>query len=135
MGNLEKNQIVSVEIDDLAYGGLGVGRVNGFVVFVEKALPGERVAVRIVKKKQNHAQAVIHLIERPSPWRIDQPPCPLFGTCGGCTWQNFPYEQQLVWKEKQVAATLKHIGGQENFKLLPILPSPRIWRYRNKMEY
>jgi len=132
---MEKNGIVSVEIDDLAYGGLGVGRVEGMVVFVEKALPGERVAVRILKKKSNHAQGIIHEIERPSPWRIEHPPCPLFGTCGGCTWQNFPYDQQLIWKEKQVAATLKHLGGQENFTLLPIIGSPKTWRYRNKMEY
>lgn len=131
---IEKNGIVSVEIDDLAYGGLGVGRVGGFVVFVEQALPGERVAARIIKKKQNHAQAVIHEIERPSPHRIATPPCPLFGTCGGCTWQNFPYDQQALWKGRQVGATLKHVGRQEGFNVLPTLGSPRQWRYRNKME-
>lgn len=132
---LAKNEIVSVEIDDLAYGGLAVGRVDGFVVFVEKALPGERVAVRITKKKANHAQGVIHEIERPSPHRITAPPCPLYGTCGGCTWQNFPYEQQLIWKQKQVEATIRHIGRQEEFPVLPIIGSPSHWRYRNKMEY
>lgn len=132
---IEKHGVVSVMIDDLAYGGLGVGRVGGFVVFVEKALPGERVAARIIKKKQNHAQAVIQAIEEPSPYRIQDPPCPLFGTCGGCTWQNFPYEQQTLWKRKQVEATIKHLGRQDGFEVLPTIGSPRQWRYRNKMEY
>jgi 23S rRNA (uracil1939-C5)-methyltransferase len=132
---LAKNSIVSVEIEDLAYGGLGVGRVDGFVVFVEKALPGDRVAARIHKKAKNHAQASIEALERPAPNRIAQPPCPLFGTCGGCTWQNLPYEDQARWKGKQVAATLQHLGKQQGFSVEPILPSPQAWRYRNKMEY
>ncbi len=130
-----KNDVVSVEIVDLAFGGLGVAKLDGFVIFVEQALPGERVAVRIVKKKQNHAQAVIESIERPSPFRVANPPCPLFGTCGGCTWQNFTYEQQIVWKQKQVVDTLAHIGRQHDFEVMPIVGSPAIWRYRNKMEY
>lgn len=132
---ISRNSLVTLEIDDLAYGGLGVGRIDGFVVFVDKALPGDRVIARITKKKQNHAQAVIQEMESPSPFRIANPPCPLFGTCGGCTWQNFPHDQQLIWKQKQVAATLKHLGRQGDLEVLPILPSPEIWRYRNKMEY
>lgn len=130
-----KGDVVSIEIEDLAYGGLGVGKLDGFVVFVEQALPGERVAARIVKKKHNHAQAVIESIERPSPFRVSDPPCPLFGSCGGCTWQNFIYDQQLVWKQKQVVDTLAHIGNQHDFEVLPIVGSPVIWRYRNKMEF
>src|SRR5262245_24241472 len=128
MPGLTKNSIVPVEIDDLAFGGLGVGRVNGFVVFVEKALPGERVNAKIHKVKSNHAQATLHSIERPSPDRIEAPPCRLFGKCGGCTWQNFTYEQQLAWKQKQIAATLKHIGGVEAVGMRPIIGSPRPWR-------
>jgi 23S rRNA (uracil1939-C5)-methyltransferase len=135
MAGLTKNSIISVEINDLAFGGMGVGRVNNFVVFVEKALPGELVQARIQKIKSNHAQATLHAIDRPSPDRIQAPPCPLFGTCGGCTWQNFTCEQQLHWKEKQIAATLKHIGGLEAVGIRPIIASPQTWRYRNKMEY
>jgi 23S rRNA (uracil1939-C5)-methyltransferase len=130
-----KNDTIQVEIDDLAYGGLGVGRLEGFVVFVEQALPGEIVTARIVKKKKNHAQAVIESIDRPSEHRVAEPPCPVFGACGGCAWQNFAYEQQTVWKQKQVADTLKHIGGLDSFELRPIVASPRPWRYRNKMEF
>lgn len=130
-----KNDVVSVEIEDLAYGGLGVGKLDGFVVFVEGALPGELVSARIIKKKANHAQAVIEKIERPSPHRIADPPCPLFGRCGGCTWQNFTYDQQLVWKQKQVLDTIAHIGRQRDFEVMPIIGSPVQWRYRNKMEF
>jgi 23S rRNA (uracil1939-C5)-methyltransferase len=136
MTAIASNTILPVDIDDLAYGGMGVGRVDGFVVFVEGALPGERIAARVVKKKKNHAQAVIDRIERPSPHRVAEPPCPVFGECGGCTWQNFDYEQQTVWKQKQVADTLKHLGGQDgDYELRTIEPSPRPWRYRNKMEF
>ena len=135
MAKLQKNQIVSVRIDDLAYGGMGVGRVDDFVVFVEKALPGERVTARITKKRSSHAMAVIESIDQPSPDRIDDPPCPLFGVCGGCSWQHFPYEQQIVWKQKQVLETIRRIGGLEDFDVEPIIGSPEIWRYRNKMEF
>ncbi len=135
MVNIAKNEIVSVEIDDLAYGGLGVGRIENFVIFVAKALPGDRVAARIFKKKSNHAQAVIDHIEQPSPYRIANPPCPLFGYCGGCSYQNFPVEQQMIWKQKQVADTIKHIGKQDGFAISQIIASPGEWRYRNKMEY
>ena len=135
MGKMQKNSLVSVEIDDLAYGGLGVGRLDGFVVFVKHGLPGDRLQVRILKKKQNHAQARIERIERPSPDRIAEPPCPVFGLCGGCTWQNLPYEVQLRWKQKQVADTIEHLGGQSDFEVRPIIPSPEPWRYRNKMEF
>ncbi len=130
-----KNATVTVEIEDLAYGGLGVGKLDGFVVFVDKALPGELVSARIIKRKQNHAQAVIEKIERPSPFRIQNPPCPLFGSCGGCAWQNFSYDQQIIWKQKQVIDTIAHIGRQRDFEVPPIIGSPEIWRYRNKMEY
>lgn len=132
---LNKNDTVTVEIDDLAYGGQAVGRVDGLVVFVEGALPGERVQARIYKKKKNHAEARLEAIERASPYRIAEPPCPYFGHCGGCTWQHFDHVQQAEWKARQVAATIKHIGGIEDFEMLPILPSPAAWRYRNKMEF
>ena len=83
MSNIQKQQLVQVEIDDVAYGGLGVGRIDGLVVFVEAALPGELVTARVTKRKANHAQAVLESIDRASPHRIANPPCPVFGQCGG----------------------------------------------------
>lgn len=132
---ISKGAVVAVEVEDLAFGGMGVGRINNFVVFVEKGLPGDRVLARILRKKTSHAQARIESIERPSPYRIANPPCPLFGKCGGCTWQNFPYEQQLIHKGRQVVDSIRRIGHQEGFEELPIIGSPEQWHYRNKMEY
>lgn len=132
---VQKNQVITVDVEDLAYGGLGVGRINGFVIFVKNGLPGDRVKARITRKKRSHAQAEIESLEKPSPHRIEEPPCPLFGTCGGCTWQNLPYDQQLHWKQRQVETTLKHLGGQHEFATRPIIGSPQQFRYRNKMEF
>lgn len=131
----QKNDVVTLDIEDLAYGGMGVGRIGTFVVFVDKALPSERVRARVVKKKSNHAQAVLESIERASPHRIEQPPCPHYGICGGCTLEHLTYDQQLAWKQKQVGDTIRHIGGLEGVEIRPILRSPKIWRYRNKMEF
>ncbi|MBI1784466.1 23S rRNA (uracil(1939)-C(5))-methyltransferase RlmD, partial [Candidatus Sumerlaeota bacterium] len=77
---------------------------------------------------------VLQEIVRPSGKRIEAP-CPIFGTCGGCSWQNLPYEEQLRWKERQVAETLAHIGGECLPDISPIIPSPEVWHYRNKMEF
>ncbi len=134
MSDLKKNSSVTLDIEDLAYGGAGVGRVDGMVIFVDHAVPGDRVRARITKKAKNHAQAILEAIEKPSERRIEAP-CPLFGTCGGCAWQNLPYEDQLKWKQKQVADTLTHLGGLALPEIRPIIGSPEIWNYRNKMEY
>ncbi len=135
MTNLKKNDVVTIEIDDLAYGGSGVGRYKDFVLFVAGAMPGEPIRARVLKKKSNHAQAVIESIEIPSPNRIVNPRCALFGSCGGCCWQHIPYSSQVEWKQKQVVNTLKHLGGQDGLNFAPIIPSPQNWHYRNKMEY
>ena len=131
----QRNQIVELDIKDLAYGGQGVGRVDGFVYFVNRALPGERITARVLRSKKNHAEAQLESVLSPSPHRIAEPPCPLFGNCGGCTWQNLSYEQQLHWKQKQVVDSIERIGGIRDFTVHPILPSPQVWNYRNKMEY
>jgi 23S rRNA (uracil1939-C5)-methyltransferase len=130
-----KQSVHSLEIESLAYGGAGVAKPEGFVVFVPGALPGDRVRARIVKKKKNHAEARLEAVESPSPDRIEAP-CPLFGACGGCTWQHLPYDRQLEWKQRQVEETLEHLGGLSELPAQrPILASPEVWNYRNKMEY
>jgi 23S rRNA (uracil1939-C5)-methyltransferase len=131
---VQKHQVVELEIEGLAYGGAGLGKIDGYVVFVRDALPGDRVRARIGRRKASYAQASIETLLRPSPLRIDAR-CPLHETCGGCVWQNLPYEEQLKAKASHVAEALEHIGGQQAPGLEPIEPSPRIWRYRNKMEF
>jgi 23S rRNA (uracil1939-C5)-methyltransferase len=134
MPPIAKGDAIGVDIEDLAYGGQAVGRVDGMVVFVEGALPGERVVVRVTKKKKNHAEGILERIETASPHRIAEPPCPLFGRCGGCAWQHFEYAEQARWKEKQVGDVIRHVGGIQDFELRPIVAAPSPWGYRNKME-
>lgn len=135
MSGFKKQSVHTLDIESLAYGGAGVAKPEGFVVFVPGAVPGDRVRARIIRKKKNHAEARIEAVERPSPDRIDAP-CPIFDTCGGCSWQNLSYEDQLTWKQRQVEDTLRHLGGLTELpELRRILPSPQIWNYRNKMEF
>ena len=127
-------QELDVTIDSLATGGRGVARHDGVVVFVDRALPGDRVRARVTKIKRRHAEAVT--IERleSGPGRIDAP-CAHFGACGGCRWQDLTYDLQLGHKSQQVADAIQRIGGFENFALEPIEPAVEQFRYRNKMEY
>lgn len=131
---LEFNKILQLEITKCVYGGRGMGKANGCVVFVEGAVPGDIVQVKIKKRKSNYAEAEITELIKPSERRI-KPQCPIFGLCGGCTWQNLSYEEQLKFKDEIALTSLEHIGKSENLSTLPILPSPEIWRYRNKMDF
>ncbi len=131
---IKKGLEIEVEIEDLAFGGRGLVRLNGMAVFVEQAVPGDRAAIRIYRKKKNFAEArVIKLIEA-SPYRIDAP-CPYSGYCGGCKWQFLAYDQQLIYKRRHVIDALEHIGLLKDVEVHPTIPSERIFAYRNKMEF
>ena len=129
-----RGDILELVIDDLAFGGEGVGRVSGYVVFVRGAVPGDRVRATLVDARSRFGRAVIESIETPSPDRVE-PPCPYFGRCGGCRLQHVAYPAQLAFKEKQVRDCLERIGGLGAFELRPILPAPEPYGYRNKMEF
>lgn len=131
---LRNGQICEVKVDDLAFGGKGVGRVAGFVVLVEGAIPGDVVRARCEKVRGNYAEARVVEIVQPSPDRVSAP-CEHFGTCGGCRWQNLPYELQLDYKRRQVVEALRRIGGFADPVVEPALPSPDPFFYRNKMEF
>jgi 23S rRNA (uracil1939-C5)-methyltransferase len=121
---------LDLRIDSLAYGGAGVARADGYVVFVRDAVPGDRVRARITKRKRAYAEArAVELIE-PSAERI-----PPVADHPGAPWQVLPYERQLEVKAEQVADALKRIGHLEGFELEPIVPAVEQWRYRNKLEY
>jgi len=134
MAKPRRGDSLELVIDDLAFGGEGVGRVNGYVVFVRGAVPGDRVRVKLVDARSRFGRAVIESIEVPSPDRVE-PPCPYFGRCGGCRLQHIAYPAQLAFKEKQVRDCLERIGGLGAFELRPILPGPEPYGYRNKMEF
>ncbi len=125
---------VDVRIDRMSYGGRGVGRVDGFVVFVSDTAPGDLLRARLVKVKKAFAEAVPVRIEEPSPDRVP-PRCPHFGPCGGCLWQHLDPAAQLRAKEAIVAESLRHLGGLGAVPQRPIIPTDDPWYYRNKMEF
>jgi 23S rRNA (uracil1939-C5)-methyltransferase len=134
MGKPRRGDAIAVSIDDLAFGGEGVGRVNGYVVFVRGGLPGDQLTVRLTEARSRYGRGTIESVDVPSPQRVDAP-CVYFGRCGGCRLQHLAYPAQLAFKEKQVRDCLERIGGLPPFELRPILPAPAVYGYRNKMEF
>lgn len=122
---------VELEIDSLSNQGEGVGRLNGWVIFVPYALPGERVRARIYRNDKNCSSADLVAILTPSPRRVE-PQCPVFGYCGGCQYQHLHYDDQLEWKTTQVADLLRLQAGME-IPVRPAIASPRIYGYRSKI--
>src|SRR5436305_2661712 len=120
---------LELTIDSLAFGGAGVARLDGYVVFVSGGVPGDRVRALVGKSKRAYAEARAVEILQPGPDRIaavaDHP---------GAPWQVLPYERQLEVKQAQVADALERIGKLGEFTLEPIVPATQQWRYRNKLE-
>ena len=133
-GGFRKGETIELLMDGMANGGRGIGRVDGCVVFVRGAITGDRISCRIVKKKKTYAEALLVELLTPSPHRIE-PPCPYAGYCGGCQWQHVAYEKQLAFKKDQVVDPLEHIGGFKNPPVHQVLPSEKVFGYRNKMEF
>jgi 23S rRNA (uracil1939-C5)-methyltransferase len=129
-----KDQELELRIDSLAFGGNGVARLEGFVVFVRRGLPGDLVRARVTKVKRSHAEADAVEILEPSPKRVEAP-CPYFGSCGGCRFQDLAYEEQVASKQAQVADALVRIAGIAEPPLEPIVPAESQYGYRNKLEY
>ena len=126
--------ILELTIDSLAYGGQGVARHEGFVLFVRGAVPGDRVRARVVKRKRAHGEARVEELLAPSELRVPAT-CAHAEDCGGCEWQTVDYQAQLDYKQRQVTESLAHIGGLTDFQLEPIRGMAFPWRYRNKMEF
>jgi len=134
MSRPQRGQRLSVTIDDLAFGGEGVGRADGYVVFVRGGVPGDRVSVRLDQARSRFGRGTIEAIEIPSPHRVEAP-CPYFGRCGGCRLQHVDYQAQLSFKSKQVADALERLGGLGPVNVRPILAAGDTYGYRNKMEF
>jgi 23S rRNA (uracil1939-C5)-methyltransferase len=129
-----KDQELELDIESLAYGGNGVARLNGFVVFVRRGLPGDKVRARVTKVQRRHAEALATDVIQPSPLRVDAP-CRHYPACGGCRFQDLAYEAQIEAKADQVGDALRRIGGIAEPPLEPIMPAEEIFHYRNKLEY
>ncbi len=129
-----KGQELELQIDSLAFGGNGVARLDGFVVFVRGGLPGDRVRARATKVKKGYAEAIRTELLVPGPDRVE-PVCAHFPACGGCRFQDLSYDAQLETKAAQVRDALVRLGGIAEPPLEPIVPAASQYGYRNKLEY
>lgn len=140
---LRRGDLIEVTIEKLVLGGLGLAKLNDLRVFIERALPGQKIKAVVTQRKPQYLMAEIKEILQESPLAI-KPKCPYFATskminegkpsCGGCLWQNLTYEEQLKIKETQVKETLQRIGRIADIEVKPILGSPNALHYRNKIE-
>jgi 23S rRNA (uracil1939-C5)-methyltransferase len=131
---VRKGEELELRVDSLAYGGNGVARHDGFVVFVRGGVPGDAVRARITKVKRGFAEGVVTELVAPSSVRVPAP-CRHFGVCGGCRFQDLAYEAQVAEKERQVRDALVRIGRFADPPLEPIIPAASQYGYRNKLEY
>jgi tRNA/tmRNA/rRNA uracil-C5-methylase (TrmA/RlmC/RlmD family) len=125
-------QNVTVRIQDIAFGGEGVGRHGDFVVFVPFTGLGEEVEVELTEVKKNFGRGKIVRVITPSPQRTT-PECPYFGECGGCQYQHLTYAEQLAVKQKQVADLFERIGKLPRELIRPVVPCPQPYHYRNRI--
>jgi 23S rRNA (uracil1939-C5)-methyltransferase len=130
-----RGEELELEVSGLAYGGNGVARTNGYVVFVTGGLPGDRVRAQVRRARRDYAEADAVEVLRPGSDRV--PPRCVHGAapCPGAPWQGLAYERQIEHKREQVRDALERIGGLRGFELEPIEPAVEQWRYRNKLEY
>ena len=129
-----KGDELELQVDSLAYGGAGVARLNGFVVFVKRGLPGDTVLAEVTKVKKSHAEATTLEVVDPGAPRVEAP-CQHYPACGGCRFQDLAYEAQLAAKAGQVRDALARIGGMPDVELEPAVPAESLFHYRNKLEY
>lgn len=135
MTKLKKEIIVpDVEVNDAGAEGNAIVRVDGMVVFVPYAVPGDVIDLKIFKKKKNYAEGRVMVLKQASPLRVE-PVCSHFGTCGGCKWQSMQYDAQLRYKQQQVRDNLERLGRVDTSQMRPICGSDRIFDYRNKLEF
>ncbi|HVV06438.1 MAG TPA: 23S rRNA (uracil(1939)-C(5))-methyltransferase RlmD [Puia sp.] len=135
MRKKDKNVVLQrVLVEDYAAEGKSLARVDGKVIFIENAIPGDVVDIRLGKNKKDWAEGFVTFWHSYSPDRIE-PFCSHFGVCGGCRWQMLPYSKQLEYKQKQVVDNLQRIGKVHLPPVQPILGAEQSTRYRNKIEY
>ena len=136
---MEKNDIVSVSIEDMGNNGEGIGKINGYTLFIKDAIIGDVVETKIMKAKKNYAYAKLLNILKPSKFRVENPACPMARSCGGCQLQEMEYSIQLKFKEDKVRENLIRIGGipEEIISKVmePIVGMENPFSYRNKAQF
>lgn len=131
---LSKSKIYTIEITGLTHEGQGVGKLDGFVVFVDGALIGEIVDVKIIKQTKSYAVGSVVRLQKPSEKRAE-PFCSAFDKCGGCSIQHMSYDAQLEFKTDTVRQNLKRIGGLDNLLVNNAIGMEQPFHYRNKVQY
>lgn len=131
---VEKNEEVTLEIEDIGVNGEGVGRVSGYTLFVKDGIIGDILKVKIMKVTKNYGFARLLEIVSPSPYRVKSV-CPVARQCGGCQVQELSYEQQLKFKENKVRNNLARIGGITDYEMEPIIGMEEPFHYRNKAQF
>lgn len=129
-----KNDMVTLEIEDCGVDGEGIGKADGFTVFVKDAVIGDVITAKIIKAKKNYGYGRLMEILTPSPYRV-QPKCAFARQCGGCQLQALSYEQQLVFKANKVRGHLERIGGFTDIPMEPVIGMEEPYHYRNKAQF
>ncbi|MCK9316725.1 MAG: class I SAM-dependent RNA methyltransferase [Verrucomicrobia bacterium] len=131
-GGINVGDELTLEVCDLAFGGEGVCRVENFVIFVPFTIPGEKITAQVTEVKRQYARAKLLKVLEVSPER-EKPRCKYYGVCGGCQYQHIQYEAQLKYKHKQISDIFNRLGGFAESKILPVMPNPSPWNYRNRI--
>ena len=129
-----KNDLVTLEIEDCGIDGEGIGKADGFTVFVKDAVIGDTVRAKIIKTKKNYGYGRLMEVLKPSPYRVE-PKCEFARQCGGCQLQALSYDQQLVFKTNKVKGHLERIGGFTDIPMEPIIGMDELFHYRNKAQF
>ncbi len=132
--SIKKGDILELRVEKMAAGGMGIARLDGYVVFVKGGVPGDKVKARVYKKKKDYSEAKVLEVISPSEYRAETG-CQYCGYCGGCQWQHIKYDAQLAYKREIVKEALAKIGGLDNIPVMDTIPSPELFGYRNKMEF
>lgn len=131
---MKKNDMVTVTIEDIGTNGEGIGKADGYTLFIKDAVIGDTAEVKVTKAKKNYGYARLMNILTPSPYRI-QPVCKVARQCGGCQIQQLCYEKQLEFKQNKVKGNLERIGGVENLQMEPVKGMADPYHYRNKAQF
>lgn len=131
---MKKDDIIQVKIEDIGTDGAGIGKMDGFALFIKDAVIGDVVEAKIMKMKKHYGYARLIRVIKPSLFRVE-PKCPVARQCGGCQIQEMAYQEQLKFKENKVINNLKRIGGYEHIELEPIVGMDEPFHYRNKAQF